>query len=133
MYKSAAVIAVSAATKNELSAQYKLSSKINNKLHVIHEGWEHLLSDSQLSHSIVAFYVVDSKSGTVLIDKNGTVGLAAASTQKVITSSTAFALLGHNYTYKTTLQYDGNLLNGDIILKGSGDPTFGSWRYTSTK
>lgn len=97
------------------------------------QGYEHLLADSQLSHSIVAFYVVDSKSGTVLIDKNGTVGLAAASTQKVITSSTAFALLGHNYTYKTSLQYDGNLLNGDIILKGSGDPTFGSWRYTSTK
>lgn len=47
LYKSAAVIAVSAATKNELSAQYKLSSKINNKIHVIHEGWEHLLSISE--------------------------------------------------------------------------------------
>lgn len=43
LFKSAAVIAVSAATKNELSAQYKLSSKINNKIHVIYEGWEHLL------------------------------------------------------------------------------------------
>ena len=47
LYKSAAVIAVSAATKNEISAQYKLSSKINNKIRVIHEGWEHLLLDSE--------------------------------------------------------------------------------------
>ena len=23
--------------------------------------------------------------------------------------------------------------NGDIIIKGSGDPTLGSWRYTETK
>lgn len=46
LYKSAAVIAVSAATKNELSSQYKLSSTINNKIQVIYEGWEHLLSNN---------------------------------------------------------------------------------------
>ena len=47
LYKSAAVIAVSAATKNELSSQYKLSSTINNKIQVIYEGWEHLLSNGE--------------------------------------------------------------------------------------
>jgi glycosyltransferase involved in cell wall biosynthesis len=46
LYKSAAVIAVSGATKNELAAHYKLNSKINNKIRVIYEGWEHLLADS---------------------------------------------------------------------------------------
>ena len=43
--KSAAVITVSAATKNELINYYKISDKVKNKIHVIYEGWEHLLSD----------------------------------------------------------------------------------------
>ena len=54
----------------------------------------------------------------------------------MITASTAFELLGHNYTYTTTLGYTGKIvngvLNGDIIIKGSGDPTLGSWRYPET-
>lgn len=45
LYKSACTIAVSAATKNELTAHYKINSKINNKIKVIYEGWEHLLAD----------------------------------------------------------------------------------------
>ena len=44
LYKSAAVIAVSAATKNELTTHYKISNKIKNKIRVVYEGWEHLLS-----------------------------------------------------------------------------------------
>ena len=45
LYRSAAVIAVSEATKNELVSHYKLSDKVKNKIHVIYEGWEHLLAD----------------------------------------------------------------------------------------
>lgn len=43
LYKSAAVISVSEATKKELSSHYKISNKIENKIQVIYEGWEHLL------------------------------------------------------------------------------------------
>ncbi len=61
--------------------------------------------------------------------------MAPASCQKVITASTAFALLGHDYRYKTTIGYTGNIVNGvlhgNLILKGSGDPTLGSWRYSN--
>ena len=45
LYKSAAVIAVSAATKNELATHYKISNKIKDKIRVVYEGWEHLLPD----------------------------------------------------------------------------------------
>ncbi|MEO6948500.1 MAG: D-alanyl-D-alanine carboxypeptidase/D-alanyl-D-alanine-endopeptidase, partial [Ginsengibacter sp.] len=68
---------------------------------------------------------------------NTQTGLAPASTQKIITSATAYALLGKDYRYKTTLGYTGKISNGilqgDIIIKGSGDPTLGSWRYDGRK
>lgn len=96
-----------------------------------------LVSDSQMKYGIISLYVVNSKTGEMVYDKNGNVGLAGASTQKVITSSTAFELLGHDYAYKTSLAYDGSIknkiLDGNIIISGSGDPSLGSWRYSTTK
>ena len=94
-------------------------------------------SDSQLTHAISSLYVIDAKSGGVIFDKNSQVGLAPASTQKVITSVTAFELLGKDYRYKTELSYNGNIekgvLNGNLFIIASGDPTLGSWRWGSTK
>ena len=94
-------------------------------------------SDSQLAHAISSLYVIDAKNSEVVFDKNSQVGMAPASTQKVITSVTAFELLGNDYRYKTELAYDGNIekgvLNGNLFITSSGDPTLGSWRWGSTK
>ncbi len=96
-----------------------------------------LQTDSQFKHAAISFYVVHTKTGKVIFDKNADMGLAPASCQKVITSTTEFELLGNNYRYKTALVYNGilkdGLLKGDILIKGSGDPTFGSWRWNETK
>lgn len=93
--------------------------------------------DSQMKHAILGFSVADAKTGKVLYEHNSQVGLAPASTQKIITSGAAFELLGHDYRYKTQLAYEGNIekgnLRGNILVIGSGDPTLGSWRYTSTR
>ena len=95
-----------------------------------------LEADSQFKHGTISLYVVD-KTGKIIFNKNSQMGLAPASCQKVITSSTAFELLGKDYTYKTKLGYDGKIengiLKGTIYIIGSGDPTLGSWRYSSTK
>lgn len=95
-----------------------------------------LQNDSQCKHATVSLYVVDSKTGKIIFDKNAETGLAPASCQKVITAATAFELLGKDYTYKTTLGYSGKIdsgmLKGNIYITGSGDPTLGSWRYAST-
>lgn len=89
-------------------------------------------NDSQLKHAISSLYVVDAKSGQVIFDKNSQVGLAPASTQKIITSVTAFELLGKDYRYKTELGILFGEKTNSVYLKPSGDPTFGSWRWTST-
>lgn len=95
-----------------------------------------LENDTQFSHAIISMYVVDSKTGKLVYEKNGQFGLAPASCQKIITSASAFELLGKEYTYKTVLGYDGtignNSLNGNLYIVGNGDPTLGSWRWKET-
>jgi serine-type D-Ala-D-Ala carboxypeptidase/endopeptidase (penicillin-binding protein 4) len=53
--------------------------------------------------------------------------LAPASVTKIITTAAALLHLGVNYKYETTFHYTGiiasNVLNGDLIVNGSGDPT----------
>jgi D-alanyl-D-alanine carboxypeptidase/D-alanyl-D-alanine-endopeptidase (penicillin-binding protein 4) len=92
--------------------------------------------DEQLKHAINSLYVVDAKTGQVVFNKDSQVGLAPASTQKIITSVTAFELLGRQYRYKSELGYSGiiekNTLKGNLLFTGSGDPTLGSWRWRHT-
>ena len=94
------------------------------------------LKDDQLKHAIVSLYVTDEK-GNKIYSLNEQYGLAPASTQKIFTSIAALSLLGEDFTYKTEIGYTGNIsnqiLSGDLIIKGYGDPTFGSWRYAQTK
>jgi serine-type D-Ala-D-Ala carboxypeptidase/endopeptidase (penicillin-binding protein 4) len=96
-----------------------------------------LQNDEQFKHALLSLYVVDSKTGKVIFEKNAQLGLAPASTQKVITSVSALELLGKDYTYKTQFVYYGMLnntvLNGNIFIKASGDPTTGSWRWKETR
>ena len=42
--------------------------------------------DSQLNHAISSLYVIDANSGQVVFDRNSQIGLAPASTQKIISS-----------------------------------------------
>ena len=95
-----------------------------------------LEADPQLKHAIIGLSVVETSTGKPVYEHNEQTGLAAASCQKVLTSAAAFELLGKEYRYKTELGYDGtikdSILNGNLFIIGSGDPTLGSWRYGST-
>jgi D-alanyl-D-alanine carboxypeptidase/D-alanyl-D-alanine-endopeptidase (penicillin-binding protein 4) len=99
------------------------------------EAFTDFEKDSQLKSSIVSLYVIDAINGNVLFDKNSHIGLAPASTQKIITAAAAYELLGASFQYKTEFGYYGSLkknrLNGGIYIKPSGDPTLGSWRWKS--
>jgi serine-type D-Ala-D-Ala carboxypeptidase/endopeptidase (penicillin-binding protein 4) len=98
---------------------------------------QQLEKDSQMRHAIVGLAVMDAKTGKLLYGRNEQIGLAPASTQKILTSVASFELLGKDYKYKTRLAYSGKLkdgeLNGHLYIIGSGDPTLGSWRYAGTK
>ena len=93
-----------------------------------------LEKDSSLKHAIIGFCVADAKTGKLLFDKNAGIGLAVASTQKVLTNIAAYELLGKEYKFKTELRYSGlikgNELNGNLFVIGYGDPTLGSKRFS---
>ncbi|MEP7142252.1 MAG: D-alanyl-D-alanine carboxypeptidase, partial [Ferruginibacter sp.] len=95
-----------------------------------------LSQDEQFKHAIISLYVIDSRTGNVVFDKNGELGLAPASCQKVITSVSAFELLGKGFQYKTYVDYDlqinRGVLEGNLYLTGRGDPTLGSNRWNTT-
>jgi serine-type D-Ala-D-Ala carboxypeptidase/endopeptidase (penicillin-binding protein 4) len=102
----------------------------------LQKAFQQFENDDQLKHAISSLYVVDAKTGQVVFDKNAQIGLAPASTQKVITSVTAFELLGKNFRYKTEFYYRRGLhiINDKHFgFVPSGDPTFGSSRFESTK
>jgi serine-type D-Ala-D-Ala carboxypeptidase/endopeptidase (penicillin-binding protein 4) len=101
------------------------------------KAYQHFEADSQLKHAISSLYVIDAETGAVIFEKNAQKGLAGASTQKVITSATAFELLGKDFRYETQLGYSGKLNNGtvegNLQIFGNGDPSFGSWRWERTR
>ena len=100
------------------------------------KAMDNFLNDEQLKHAVVSMYVTDTN-GNKIFSLNPQYGLAPASTQKIFTAIAALSLLGEDFSYKTEIGYSGNInngiLNGDIIIKGYGDPTLGSWRYSTTK
>lgn len=102
------------------------------------QSFNTLLQDSQAKYAITSICVLDAKTGKQLFAKNENTGLATASTLKTITSATAFSILGKDFHYQTTLGYSGTIstdgtLKGNLIIRGGGDPTLGSWRYEHSK
>src|SRR5690606_34478091 len=97
-------------------------------------AFQRLEDDIHTEHGIVSLTVLDANSGEVIFAKNDHIGLATASTLKTITTITAYEVLGKDFNYTTDLLYTGTIdangtLDGNIIIKGSGDPTLGSDRF----
>jgi len=113
LFFSAAIIARSQSLNGQLTAAVNALEK-----------------DSQFAHAILAFYVVDTKTGKPVYERNIQTGLAPASCQKIITSASAFELLGPDFKYSTKVFLTNNNV---LAVEGSGDPTLGSWRYNATR
>ncbi len=98
---------------------------------------KHFTADPQMNHAITSLTVINAETGRQIYALNAKVGMAPASNLKTLTAATAFYLLGKDFTYETSLFYSGTIengiLNGDLIIRGNGDPTLGSWRYNQTK
>ena len=118
------------------SLSLSFSSFAQNISKRLQEAYQKFENDSQFSSAISSLYVINANTGEVVFDKNSTVGLATASTLKIVTAATAYELLGKDFRYETKFGYVGKIkgktLQGDFYIKPSGDPTLGSWRYKST-
>lgn len=77
---------------------------------------------------------VRSLDGEEVININSDKKLIPASSQKLVTNFIALDILGADYRFKTRIGYAGRIdqsgtLEGDIVIIGSGDPTFAAKRF----
>lgn len=93
---------------------------------------ELLLADSSMVSSSASICILDMGKGEAVFEYNAGKSLIPASVMKLITTSAAFELLGPEYRFSTGIGYTGYLnnrtgrLDGNIIIKGGGDPALGS-------
>ena len=93
------------------------------------EGYK---KDKDLQHAQFSFCIMEASTGKVIKEYNSEMALIPASTLKIMVTSTALGLLGKDFTYKTGYYFIdktdsiSGIKKGDLIIKGSGDPTFNS-------
>lgn len=90
-------------------------------------------SGYDINHALVSVYAVNCDSGEILISENCDISMTPASCMKIVTTTAALHLLGPDSRFETNLEYDGlidstKILNGNIYIKGGGDPCLGSDR-----
>ncbi|HZK07204.1 MAG TPA: D-alanyl-D-alanine carboxypeptidase/D-alanyl-D-alanine-endopeptidase [Bacteroidales bacterium] len=94
------------------------------------------INNSCLQHASVGVLVIDAESGEVEMEHQPDLTLVPASLQKLLVSAAALQTFAASYTFETQLLYQGVIdsagtLHGDVILRGGGDPTFGSSRFAT--
>ncbi len=90
-----------------------------------------ILADPDLPSAIWGIEVRDARDGRVLLSRNADKNLLPASNLKLFTTAAALDRLGPTFRYTTRLYHLGDVsadgtLRGDLVIRGSGDPTFGS-------
>jgi len=78
--------------------------------------------------------VVSLTRGDTLFQRNADAMLKPASTMKMYSAALALDRFGPDHTFKTAVLHDGDVkddgtLEGNLYLRGDGDPTFGSPRF----
>jgi len=86
-----------------------------------------VLSNPDLSRGFWGIEVVSLDSGKILYAQNADKLFTPASNTKLFTTSAALALIGPDYTFRTTVETTGTLdkygrISGDLVLVGRGDP-----------
>ena len=90
-----------------------------------------LEKDPDLKNASITFYAIHLSNGKEIAALHENRSLVPASVTKVFTTATALSIYGKEKTFKTIIEYDGTIdstgvLNGNIYIKGGGDPTLGS-------
>jgi len=90
---------------------------------------DQLVGCPDLAGGRVGVVVAEASTGAVLVEHDSARGFAPASNMKLLSGAVALTALGPDYTMATELVARGEVrdgvLQGDLVLRGHGDPTFG--------
>lgn len=96
----------------------------------VEAAFQQFQKDPQLINAISSLYIIEDRSGEIIFDRNSRIGLAPASTQKTITSISAYELLGKDFIYTTSFNTATDAGGNTVLyIIPSGDPTLGSSRW----
>jgi D-alanyl-D-alanine carboxypeptidase/D-alanyl-D-alanine-endopeptidase (penicillin-binding protein 4) len=94
----------------------------------------YFISDPNLFNAQVGLYVESVDNGEIIFTHNEYKLFISASNMKIFTTATALLRFGPGFTYKTNIYQSSTItdsvLKGDLIVRGSGDPSLAS-RYSN--
>lgn len=112
---------------------YPTLHKIPNASEELHSEINYLLADPNLGNAYIGVYIESLADGKVLFKQNEHKLFVPASNMKLYTTAAGLNLFGASYNYETLIGTDGMLsdsvLNGNLIVRGSGDPTISGRFY----
>jgi len=107
-------------------AGQKITTQVSN-LKLLQDKLSYIISDPNLFNAQIGLYVESMDNGETIFAHNEHKLFISASNMKIFTTVTALLRFGPGFTYKTDIYYTNEIsdgiLRGDLIIKGSGDPT----------
>lgn len=92
-----------------------------------------LLNTPYMKGATFSLMVKEVQNGKTVFSYDTDREVSPASVLKTVATATALELLGEDYRFPTTLEYtgtiDNGILNGNLYIKGSGDPSLGSAHF----
>lgn len=93
----------------------------------LEEKLDLVLADERLDGSVTGISVRNATNGEQIYEQFSDIHLRPASNMKLLTGAAALEVLGPDYTYTTEVLTDGKqrgkVLQGNLYIKGKGDPT----------
>ncbi|MDE5658776.1 MAG: D-alanyl-D-alanine carboxypeptidase, partial [Muribaculaceae bacterium] len=85
----------------------------------------------------VGVYITNLSTGQAVEKENINMSMIPASILKSVTSATALGMLDENFRYNTDVmlhgELQGNILDGNLVVKASGDPTIESSHFLNRR
>lgn len=106
---------------------------VKSQLSTVQEAWK---ADKDLKSATIGYCVLNAKTGEVVAEYNSHTYVIPASTLKLVTTAAGLGILGGGYRFETKIYHTGTfdkttgIVNGDIIIYGTGDPTLQSENFS---
>jgi len=109
------------------SSAVQQSAEKNSNLQILRDKISYIISDPNLFNAQIGLYIESIENGETIFANNDHKLFISASNMKIFTTATALLRFGPRFTYKTKVYRGKSIKNGvllgDLVIRGSGDPT----------